>query len=889
MIQEIKYNGYTQSPSDYISPDGDLDGAIGLVPEDNVLKPVHQPGVEFRLEPGQQVVYVHDPSFVHYIVKNSDNGFVWYEKDDKGDLKENSLYDFSDNEVYQVTSVGNTLIILASDGMHYFLWKADKGTSGDYEYLGMHLPELDLSFGLQGELAESEEFRPAGKTYDDRLSQLTDEEKATVTNAVLGQVNKLVAEKGTEAGKFVFPFLVRYAMRLYDGTLTMQSSPVLMLPSFGGTSPLVQWEAITHGAAKVKAFVHSLDYRTVRGKEVLQDWKDIVSSIDVFISSPFYLYDQSGKVEKLSGGEGYFSIHKLADSDETPDKGLYGLDTSQGMVNYLYSDTVIKLPKKDITDTVKSCSTFFFLSSINIDDLALERTKVKIGKNYLTNLDAKEDASMGAIYAHETLPDDYVSHESIVSKYAYAFNARINLTGISKAIAPMGSPLSRFCFANADLAIDLTPHLTTGTASLKAEVERDGRKMVVKSEADAWPSGIQMPWYIYHSDGKTKNVYLERSNITPSTIKFPMKSHELLNGAVHYNGDKYNLGEDYNDRFAFGTPEEEVTTTPAITDENIIELPNKIYTSEINNPFYFPLTGINTVGAGEIKGICAATKALSQGQFGQFPLYAFTSEGVWALETTATGTYSARQPITRDVCTNPESITQLDNAVLFATDRGVMMLSGSQSVCITDTLRSYDSLDLEQNLPSLKDVAGAHLVPTVPFMEYLPGIKILYDYNHQRIVMFNAAHDYAYVYSLDSKMWGMMASDLKSAVNSYPEALAMDGEGRLLNFAKSQSGTVNALLVTRPLKLGAADIQKTIDTIIQRGQFRRGHVASILYGSRDLYNWHLVYSSQDHYLRGFRGTPYKYYRVALVCELADGESLVGCSVQYTARLDNQPR
>jgi len=51
----------------------------------------------------------------------------------------------------------------------------------------------------------------------------------------------------------------------------------------------------------------------------------------------------------------------------------------------------------------------------------------------------------------------------------------------------------------------------------------------------------------------------------------------------------------------------------------------------------------------------------------------------------------------------------------------------------------------------------------------------------------------------------------------------------------------------------------------------------------------LVWSSQDQYLRGFRGTPYKYFRLALICNLDEGERLYGFTVQYEPRYLNQPR
>lgn len=166
---------------------------------------------------------------------------------------------------------------------------------------------------------------------------------------------------------------------------------------------------------------------------------------------------------------------------------------------------------------------------------------------------------------------------------------------------------------------------------------------------------------------------------------------------------------------------------------------------------------------------------------------------------------------------------------------------------------------------------------------------MIYDYPHQRIIVYNASCSYAYVYSLRTKLWGMIFSDIADNINSYPEALAMTKDGSLVDFSKESTLTVPGLLVTRPLKLDIPDMLKTIDTIIQRGTFRKGHIKSVLYGSRNLSDWHLVWSSTDHFMRGFSGTPYKYFRIALLCNLDPGESIAGASINFKTRLANQLR
>ena len=80
--------------------------------------------------------------------------------------------------------------------------------------------------------------------------------------------------------------------------------------------------------------------------------------------------------------------------------------------------------------------------------------------------------------------------------------------------------------------------------------------------------------------------------------------HQFLNGAYAVL--------DYELERAPQTP-----TYPSTSYLTTIEMPNKIYTSEVNNPFYFPVLGINSVGTGNSRYIIGS-KSSFRGQFGQF-------------------------------------------------------------------------------------------------------------------------------------------------------------------------------------------------------------------------------------------------------------------------------
>jgi hypothetical protein len=153
----------------------------------------------------------------------------------------------------------------------------------------------------------------------------------------------------------------------------------------------------------------------------------------------------------------------------------------------------------------------------------------------------------------------------------------------------------------------------------------------------------QIPLWIYYPDSNASEAFIYRERQTGgSTItskhRFKLTPHTLLNGA-------YWLGNLTN------PSDGEYETTPTIPEPAIggINETNKVYTSNVYNPFVFEPTNINTVGTGKILGLCAAVKPLADDQYGKAPLYVFSTEGIWAMDTTARGTYGSVWPLPRDV------------------------------------------------------------------------------------------------------------------------------------------------------------------------------------------------------------------------------------------------
>jgi len=914
MQKDIRYQGLSTRPSDYDAADGQLAVAYNLISDDNHLRPVQQPKPLFALPNGYSVAHIHHNAAVfNYILINR----VSHASTDVINLSyvlsdnvpsDGSAIDVADinliasfDAVNSVHSVGNTLVVLAPDGIHYCLWK-----DSAYKYLGAHLPELDISFGLQGSRVSSDDFQgvllhdpdkditqvlPAyldgvsailsfRDIYSSRATQEeVDAAYKTLSDGIMAKVNKFIADEAVGKDKFLFPFLVRYAYRLYDGSLTMLSSPVLMLTS-SKCSPHAFVTAFERQVAdvftaKIAAVLFDLDYACQSAqKSALQEWSDIVTSVDIFVSAPIYTYDQSGKVSgwsTLSANKKGISLSKISDGyqkyyeaanaidnygDDIPFAN-YTINAFRGALGLL-EFTLPSIPGDKVNEAIRSCSNFYLLKSVPLADLATSRSGIDIDDGYLATLSQRE-----------TLTDQLNSRDSLVPHTAFVFNNRLNIANVERHLANPGPVEAYFPYLDSSDYYEIFVY-----------INQNGREYILKGSLSSLSAPDAFIYFYYPNPNAYKAVIYRHPNRPDSNpdrvYTFPLSPHDFLSGACYFCG--------------FLNPTHSAPSSlPAVSDKPVVSLPNRIYSSQVDNPFSFPDTGVVSVGSGSVVGLATVTEPVSQGQFGYADIYILTSEGVWVAKITQEGAINSVNPVSRDVCINPLSITQTSNAVVFASSQGIMLLSGSSVVCISDALSAPDD-NSSVVLPGLDQLSTLNSQLST-LNSFLDDCRIVFDYLNRRIVVFNPAFRYAYLYSLKSQSWATMPSSLVARVDAYPEALAeavTDGVRRVValsyNYDRSQlSSQGSQLLVTRPLKLGAPDTLKTVRRVIQRGKFQRTHVATVLYGSRDLVTWHLLHSSRDNKVSGISGTPYKYFRIAALTSLSPSESLSGVSVEFYPR------
>lgn len=456
----------------------------------------------------------------------------------------------------------------------------------------------------------------------------------------------------------------------------------------------------------------------------------------------------------------------------------------------------------------------------------------------------------------------------------------------------------------------------------------DGEDVVVGGQLNCQYSDIHL---LYYPDVRCYKAVINCDvvgyNSEPNRIEVRMRPSKVLNGAIAIDKIPYNdlsvtVSEDglkFTYSLNFHTETDFSDKAYYSSDQFVLpdeygteHLGGVVLTSKVSNPFVWEAKGECTVGSSEVVALCGNTNALSSGQFGQHPIFAFTSaEGVWACQIGDDGQLVAIQPLSRDILISTKSLCQMDDSVVYATRRGLLEQSGKQNKCVSDELNKtnmqvssslpgYDKLLLlsgieEGELPSATD----------KFETYLLNSEMTYDYLNQRLLLFNSAYAYAYIYSFKSARWSTIRNDFASAVNSYPEALAMSKSGDLVDISTivcdwstsddSGSGdeetktTNKGLIVTRPIKIDSPEELETLLKSYLRGKLSKRCVKQVWYASRDMVNWVVVGSSASIRMEGNSGSAYKYFVCAMVCEMTSDEYLSAIAIEYMPKYNNKLR
>lgn len=697
---------------------------------------------------------------------------------------------------------------------------------------------------------------------------------ASSYNTVFGMANAFIQEKVVNKTRFAFPFFIRYAIELTDGSHIKPSAPCMMIPSTGvvpyiETSKVFSTSDYESGTCPCvpASIVCDLIYRINSHSnkdiiDILKSRSEIVKGISIAITSPIYQYNQGWNnadefpllfrsVSETYNDKSYILFDQdgyIPTPEEYKKSNLYG--------NYK-PENLITLPTKPLLEEIEKSSIFRIIHSIPIEDLATSESFVQL---------TLKDGILKGLDGLPILEDNVSSRNKYIAKSSFVYNNRFHISNY-KEIIPA---LSGVGYMNGYATSSNTPKVTS--CFLRANIENNmvDYPLMVKSTATN-PN----PMWIYlngNISSMAEIYYAVQEDIQGNTTKYykkklPFKKHPFLNGAYWFDnfkhialdGDEISL-DDYN---AYKN-----------IPDCIIDTPNKIKTSEVNNPFVMKqTTSLND----EVVALATATKALSEGQFGQFPLYAFCKDGIWALEPSSDGTYASKQPVSRDVCSNSKAITQTDNAVVFPTLQGLKVLQGGTTTNISNVMDGK-----AENTSFLKDVIAEFndlcLEDNADFNEAIQDANIVYDYVNNLLHIY--AKNASYIYNLSSGDWTRTDDQKPRAiVPGYPYS-TIQVKTKLYRYEKpTANGTRKGMLLTRETAFDDPLTMKIIKDL--RVMRRHGYAKVAVWVSNDRQNWGRLTSLRMH--------SYKWYRFAVFTELNNTDALEGIVARIESRKTNKMR
>ena len=814
--------GIANVPSDATCDDNSLKECLGMVYEEGEHRPIQKPSVKATDCEGV-VMFIHNPnsSTENYIYVEADNDLAWGQRNTDGEIElMGTLESGINKDETQITAIGKTLIVNKPSGVTYYTWKGE-----GYNQVSSNIPDIDIDFRLLAPESHTVATGDISEFFNEE-NRKNVIEKSAWKDTVIGKYNECKEYIAKEKKGFVGPFFIRAAVKMFDGSYIKLTPPILIMPSMQDNH-LGSFDDRS-GSFSMTMFYSTLQYKL---NTTFSDYSDLITSVVVFVSSqvethntnqsdydsPYYMTEST-----ISNRVEHICIRKSDDADFIV-RSRTAYNVSEHTGTYFSSENFRVLDRRSQNDINKDLEeTRIFYKLFEIEDIFSNLTRWYDASSIIRN------GVMENIRTQEQLPDEYFGHTERSGSYAYVYNSRLNLANVQRSIFKGFSKMMSYDWVVTQNSVTyVLPH----TYDVFVDIETENGLVIVKN---TFRTTERFGLWFYYPDTRAKRVRIFQDD--EAFLSADLKEHTGLNGAYYFDGLPFD--SEFN-RITSQKPK------PTESTDLTESLNNTIITSEVNNPYTFTASGYNQAGDGTVMAVIANTQALSQGQFGQYPLIIFTDKGIWAMELDNTGLFISSTPASREVCNNAASIVQTDGAIFFSSEKGLMVLVGSDVKCVSEQMGG-------------------------DFKDFLKHAKIAYDYRDSLLWIMGPAYSYAYIYAIKNGTFhrtdlltvaGPLEDDVPvNVVNKYPDMLIQvdDTIYSLLEkpLEHDDDNTYHGTIVTRPIKLENGLALKSIIQMRQVKEFGNGAQMMVsIEGSNDLRSWKR--------LTHLRGTPWKYYRMTL--------------------------
>lgn len=884
--KKIAIGGITRNTSVHNSVDGTMDELVGWRCLDGNLRPAQEykdTGLQLGLH--EKLMYVHKyGDYCHYVIYKSGidgNSLMVYSSIGR---EEDSVVLSTDiEEVLGVTSIGNILIVSTATGLKEYIYK-----SGSYgEFKRANLPLLEIR-----QKKESEIHSVMSDIYLTELTQLIPPSETDVIN--VGDMNFQVDNGATfqwqrnnvkdEAYKknwFVDGMYVRYGLRLYDGNYIYVSPPVLV-KRIG--------DYVYQGYGNYHSEDGDFGFDSFRNLETYSDTyslslvctevgsvdSDVYPAVDIFVSLPI---DRYAGVDRVSETE----VLNAPAGGNWGDKGWY------------YTKWNVAKDRKPINP--EENINYYKVAEIKTAELAVGYVKeMEVGDqmSYIEQL---------PVLDYNTRPHEYYPGGMSV------YNNRLHIYGLNERLFG-GWILPYYTYTKTE---DGT---TSGTAINRAvsvvylsdaaenysakAVHGEGESYLTLSELLSYPDGRATRLVIAWEDKPGLNRY--KIDVLLTEHPFQDIAYYYKEGATIESMREMLSQAEFEELYNMAT-------------DNVIYRPNVMKVSELNNPSVFPVDTTYTIGSGTITATAVATKAISQGQFGQYPLYVFTSDGVYTMQTGLGDTvYSNMAPVSRHVCKNIDTICPIDDAVVFGTEQGLFVMQGGDAVNISVPIDEHGIINTEVHSLRAQSVAvtGKSYVRHTLRTLIREG-KTAFHYKGGEILLYIPDSGIVYAYSITNRLWQSYSLKLSYTVERYPDLLLvsdmslipvepLDASGtgqRVMELADEDASEVadEMLLVTQPMQLDSSlyykgSVRLHILSYLAGGDDCMAKIG--LLGSNDGIEYSIVWQREMMVKRLFNpvislpGASYRFYSLVLYCNNVYKQSYInGLEIEFDNRFEEK--
>ncbi len=964
MQKSFSFKGITRNSDNLLVADGECMELINCRVKDGCLEPVSLSFDEKLLEASYEKMFWHSVAEMFICIEYKNEGRVhFYDKDCNVVKKEGgkTLELFPQLKfVERVEFVGSIACFITNETTLYIIFDA-----GAYRWLGERplLPELSFSCASAVFEAQTDDEYAAGFSLRKEDASLR---WGNVSKGYFDQCLSLLHSRGYYVDRAMF----RYALRLFDGNYFCYS-PVYYVDDDGAvgelardeknfqSSPLTSGSSSSKYVAKVQGFLPTFHLKELN----LADWKNVVVGIDIFTTGSIYGHKIANSGEQLSLRNGAYSS-----SDYGYER--YEAKSGEEIVCDVQDATIFyKVAEFNIlgvlVDAVKDVSLTSLALSATLPDDAGSMVDRSAAYSYFFNgrlhLAGVREMFMKGYSASAFIP---AAASLVYAERALVVTRIKTVTGVSVVKKEY---VGDFALGVKDGVMSLTPYIMypdarayemmfvvkvgdvvySRTFPLKQHkslnfahyVNRAGNTLKVSLEChlavgtkpSSYSENNILAYFSY-----TPGVY-EINYVAGEGWLYGDKSFVLPDGPDGYRYNKIiiTLNPHDGDRIIITIEKSEtIDIVTGVEDividgtwevlEEFVEVPeenpcdvrgNVLKVSAVDNPFFFDARNTYLPSGDDIIAICSNTVALSQGQFGRHPLYVFSKDGIWAMESGSSGdvVYAASHPVAREVCTNPSALCGTDSSIVFLSQRGVMLLHGSALSCISDVISASSHFmqevvvrDIFYRIAMLAD--NQYALSRNNLLEYLEGTVVVgYISSENEVWVSNENYSYSYVYALGSGVWSKISKSFTWFANRYPHQLYLhleDDKSCIAAIDKTKAAPASFVtLFTRP-QLWGTKLPKRIMQFMLHASVRlaptgsdyiKSAFACYILCSNDGTHFKLVAGAErkedfnDIVFPYFLTQAYKYYVVALSGCVTTASRFVGAELSISAAWENRLR